>query len=286
MGKFVELAYNDIDDIVGYLDENPDYCNDILNIFEESNGSIKDLKSSMKGNRKLQGGTYFGYYREDALQGLFLFTNKNSLVFYYSNRSVLNKVGVLLEIKKRKPKYIKGVSEQVDDLYKIIHKTVDLDKSNLCYFMSLNDCNKDSLEINDNIKSINEYKEIKNIDFFVEVENKFDRNYYSINDLRKKLVDSRDTNYLVYSSNDRIVGQGLIEKQNSYFAQIGGLYVQTSMRGKGIGKEILARILEKLCDKEITPILIVKKDNDNAIALYRNYGFVEKYDYSVYELSY
>lgn len=286
MGKFVELGYEDVGDIIAYLGKSPDYCNDILNIFEESNGPVSEAQVAVKESCKLNGGTYFGYYLDDYLQGIFLFTNKNSLVFYYSNKAVLKKVGVLLEIKKRKPKYIKGISEQVEELYGIIHKTVDLEKSNLCYFMSLNDFEVREFVQSDNIKSISEYKGIKNIEFFVEVENKFDRNYYSINDLRKKLVDSLDQDYLVYDLEDKIVGQGLIEKKNSYFAQIGGLYVQSSIRRRGIGKEILGRILEKVHEKNLTPILIVKKDNQNAIALYKDYGFVEKYDYSVYELNY
>lgn len=282
MEQFIELEYKSIGDIIKYIGENPEYCNDIMNVFEE-NSHLLNIKNN---NKRLLGGTYFGFYSNNILEGIFLFTNKNSLVFHYRNKSVLKKVGVLLEIKRRKPRYIKGESSQVEDLFSIIHKTVDVENLNNCLFMT-----RKKINVSDRVSSFKVYpisriNEIKNIDFFVEVENHFNRNYYSINDLRKKLVESKDEDYLVYENEVGIVAQGLIEKKNSRFAQIGGLYVQREYRRNGIARSILEGLINCISKTDLDPCLIVRKDNKNAVMLYEEYGFERVYDYSIYEINY
>ena len=72
---------------------------------------------------------------------------------------------------------------------------------------------------------------------------------------------------------------GFVDMESSkdiYTAVLAGLAVKKEFRGKGIGKALLSfaiRFLKALGYRKV--VLITKRDNERALALYRNAGFRE-----------
>ena len=65
-----------------------------------------------------------------------------------------------------------------------------------------------------------------------------------------------------------------------------GFVIKPEYRGRGYGKETLSLILSKLLSENIHTVLLeVAAENNNALSLYKSYGFKEDTVYNYYELA-
>ncbi len=61
--------------------------------------------------------------------------------------------------------------------------------------------------------------------------------------------------------------------QGFKFAQLGGVFTETSIRNRGVAERLLSVLLKEICSTMAGVSLFVKKENHAAIALYRKLGF-------------
>lgn len=108
----------------------------------------------------------------------------------------------------------------------------------------------------------------------IEVENNDSRLIkFLISNKVDKPIDSPFVKEVIYIENDTVVGylgySIMYEK-----AEINNIYVSEQYRSQGIGSKLLNYLVKKckICEN-IT--LEVRKDNINAICLYKKYGFKE-----------
>lgn len=65
------------------------------------------------------------------------------------------------------------------------------------------------------------------------------------------------------------------------YYQIGGVFTEKAYRGRGIGRNVVAYLLDQIFDAGRRACLFVKKDNVPAIAMYRRLGFEEAGEYRI-----
>ena len=98
----------------------------------------------------------------------------------------------------------------------------------------------------------------------------------------KTILDTEhfDT-YLLYSSDEQIIGMCNVNRQGDKF-YIFGLGILPEYRNQGYGKQMMNLLLEELILIKNKRILLeVSSDNESALALYKNSGFAvqQQYDY-------
>ena len=65
------------------------------------------------------------------------------------------------------------------------------------------------------------------------------------------------------------------------WAQIGGVFTEESLRGRGIARSLMSTLLANLSGRNLQASLFVKPDNPAAVALYRSLGFQELGPFSI-----
>ncbi|MDK2919378.1 MAG: uncharacterized protein PWQ37_2111 [Candidatus Petromonas sp.] len=229
-------------------------------------------------------GDYYGYFVEDKIKGIFLFTNMGSFVCHYEDDGVLKKIALLKTIKKYKPKYMLGVSSKMIPLWMMLQKTAKCSKYEECHYMILEKENFNPFIVKNDIVNAKDYEFFKAIDFLIEVEKAFGRNPKTINELKNTVYDrTNEEEYLYLLENGSIVAQGVIQTTTSRINQIGGVYTVPSSRGKGYAKAVVSKLCTKILDRDKMPTLIVAKDNEGAKKAYMDIGFKYYSDYLVIE---
>lgn len=95
----------------------------------------------------------------------------------------------------------------------------------------------------------------------------------------KKILDDKETIFFLAQSNSKPIGVARVtfndEEVDQDTAYIGGLYVNKSFRGNGIGEELLKRITNECKKKEgiLKMKLWVRETQTNAIKLYKKLEF-------------
>jgi N-acetylglutamate synthase-like GNAT family acetyltransferase len=272
MGKFIKLnkeytkIYNE------YIDK---YFYENLYLSLDFSRNFNDSKRTKKA------GDFYGYIKSEKLLGVFVFSNNNILHLSFIDKDVLKKVDLFRAIKYYKPKIIKGKKENLEDVISLFEKSISKIKTNDYYIMKYN--NKAiSVQGTDVIDSecVN-----NSFDFLVNVEKEFDRNPKLLNDIKSKILNKYKKNeYFAYTDNNRIIAQGMLENKGDKYIVIGGIYIGKEYRRQGYGKKIVGKLVNKVISDKKTPILLVKKNNTNAISLYKKIGFEEMSDFRIVEL--
>jgi GNAT superfamily N-acetyltransferase len=226
-------------------------------------------------------GDFYGYIKDDRLLGVFVFSNNNILHLSFIDRDVLKKVDLFRAIKHYKPKIIKGKKENLDDVINLVEKSISKIKVNDYYIMKYNS-NECVNHLSDFVNSglIN-----SSFEFLVNVEKEFDRNPKLLNDIKLKILTKYEADeYFAYTSDGKIIAQGMLENEGNKHIIIGGIYIDKNFRKKGYGQQIVEVLVSEVIKKNKIPILLVKKDNEKAINLYNKIGFIEMSDFRIVEL--
>lgn len=109
-----------------------------------------------------------------------------------------------------------------------------------------------------------------------QIQNAFNEVYNQKNELKNEFINNPYTKIYAYIEDDIILG--IIHINDIYDRyEINNIYVQQEYRKKGIASKLMEEVI-KLGkeDKKVNITLEVRKNNLEAINLYKKYGFVEK----------
>lgn len=244
--------------------------------------SIKQSQDLLKKKFDKTSGDYFGYFSEDKLSGVFVFSNNKILFADYIDESVLKKIDFFRAIKHFNPKIIKGNPTVVRSIREIISNITAEYTLEDYYIMTYE---KDVIENSHVLESISNKIVDASFEFLVEVEKSFGRNPKVINRLKEKIMNKIKKNEYVYLiEQGKIIGQGMIETIGSVYAIIGGIYITQEYRSRGYGEIITRLLIQEVLKRKKTPMLLVQKRNDIALNLYKKLGFKIKKEYSILEL--
>lgn len=99
----------------------------------------------------------------------------------------------------------------------------------------------------------------------------------SFEQLRKDLIENLDRlSTIVYIENDRVVGylSYVIKKRHTKKLDVDQLVVKDGLRGKGIGKKLMAEVKKIATDNDCDRIeLNCWNFNKNALAMYEHIGY-------------
>ena len=79
---------------------------------------------------------------------------------------------------------------------------------------------------------------------------------------------------------DRVVFKADVAAESHRVAQIQGIWVDPSYRGRGLGSGGTAAVLSALRSRGLIPTLVVNEDNDSALRMYRRLGMSPAADYA------
>ena len=242
-----------------------------------------DFNKNLKYNPyDKKNGHFYGYFEQNILLGVFVFSNNGILHLSYIDDSVLKKLDLLRAIKKYKPKIIKGKKESIEKVVKVFEKSIINDHANNYFIMGY--CGEQQKK-QQKCSQVTPELLNKSFDFLVNVERSFERNPKLLNDIRTKLIQKYKNNeYFAFEEEGCIIAQGMLENKGQQFIVIGSIYTKENYRNQGYGKKIVKRLINEVLRREKTPILLVKKDNENAINLYKKLGFEKRADFQILEL--
>lgn len=264
---FKELSLYDFKQLIEYVNANYWPCIHF----------VDPIENAMKLKRFE--GRFYGYYVDERLSGIFYFSEKKFMCMHYTDESCLQKFDLLKAIRYHRPAFVKGLESQANALMKVIIRNLEDYSLAPCFIMK-----KEAGVLSYEGHVQNEWTEAcdESLNFFIRVEAEFGRNPKSINTFRDLYKDKMDEGHYVYiESEGKVVAQGMIEYETSKFGMISGIYVDPRYRGKGYGKAITIALTNKLIEKGKIAALLVFKDNDGAINLYRSLGYEDTCDYAI-----
>lgn len=112
---------------------------------------------------------------------------------------------------------------------------------------------------------------ISELDF--KLYDKFDTTFIDLNSLEEELQENPFGKVILYIEEQRIIAY-LYYSEIYERVEINNIEVEKEFRNKGIGTKLLAYLVSVANNKSIS--LEVKKDNYNAIKLYKKFNFEEK----------
>jgi hypothetical protein len=247
-------------------------------------------------------GTFYGFFDEGQLLGLFYFSNKNSLLFHYSDDRVLRNMDLLRAVRHYKPQFIKGEKHVTDGLYRILCRSFsdirEADVSLMVYEgehagnvipentaveTMLSQAGFELLGLGSGAGILSGYSP----QFFLDVETAFGRQRQSVNDILKRNQQLlEEGSYLIVLKDGSPVAQGLIEEETAETAIVGGIYTVKSYRRQGLGAHVSEALTKTALDRGKTPMLFVEKRNVEARSVYEKLGYVCRADYCVMTVAY
>jgi len=275
MNEFIKLNYKHIKLYNEYIDR----------YFYENLYLALDFSKNFSNDKyEKKSGDFYGYIENGELLGVFVFSNNNILHLSFVDDGVLKKVDLLRSIKFYKPVIIKGKKDNLEKIAKLFEKSISKMKINDYYIMKYN--NNNIMKENYSTDIINNDCINNSFEFLVDVEKAFDRNPKPLNDIRTKILKKNKLNeYFAYTNENRIIAQGMLENKGKNDIVIGGIYTDEKYRKQGYASKIVKKLVKEVINVDKFPILLVKKNNENAIDLYRKIGFATISDFRILELT-
>lgn len=279
MEDFRQLKIDDQSILVHYLQKNELECPDMVHRFQ-MNGIEKQ-----SGNRK--SGTFYGYFEEQVLKGVFFFANNHVFMCHYESDRILERVVLLKAIRHYRPKLLIGPEEFISPIWEMIRKTVAQCNFYESYFMTCQKLETLQSSCESMVKDTSCFDEHQVVAFWMEVEKAFGRQVTMVQNLKEKLMRQTVELQNVYIEEDgRIVAQGLIEFSTERYAQLGGIYVNPAYRRKGYAQDVVTCLSHQVLEKGRIPVLVVEKKNKAAVALYEKLGYKARYKHITLEITY
>lgn len=236
-------------------------------------------------------GVFYGYLEENALSGVFYFSTKSVMCLHCLSPKVLGNLNLLKAIKYHKPKFVKGTTQMVDGVYKLICRAVSSTAESNATLMIYDDVqmvldNKVELKLVTGAnKMVDEL--LGDLKFFIDVETHFGRQVKAINDIVKEFKELiAQDNYLLGVVDREIVAQGMIEDETAEIGILSGIYVSPKYRKRGFGQIISCELTKILLQRHKKPYLFVKDNNPTARALYGKIGYKAIKSYKLLTITY
>lgn len=225
------------------------------------------------------------------LAGIFYFSNNRVLALHCVEEKILAGLDLLKAIKHHKPKFVKGTSDMIQGVYRLICRAVaETFESQMTLMIYEGVCidnliPQDFRWVTGNDPGVD--KLLSDLHFFIDVETHFGRQTKAINDIIKTFKRMiLDENYLLMVKEGEIVGQGLIEDETHTSGVLAGIYVSDKYRRHHIGESISRKLTETLLGRGKKPYLFVKNNNNSARLLYEKIGYKVVKQYAVLTITY
>lgn len=279
LSQIKRLTNTDYELVRSYIYQNFWGCIEIAKCFDKV--GIKHRISDKNS------GYYFGFFNDNILEGIFLFTNNKRFMLHFINPDVSKKVDLLKAIKHYRPEYMSGPTEMVKHIWKMFERTVKRYNYKKSMYMVLN--RNDHLILSEELvireAKVEDAKQYGN--FLLTIEKHFGRNHMTINQLQKRIADRvGDHAYLIALDGQKLIGQGFVEDKINAFWQIGGVFTLPEVRGKGVASCLVSQLSERVLNEGYIPILAVLEENVPAVKAYEKLGFEKAVDFSIIEIEF
>ncbi|WP_454053246.1 GNAT family N-acetyltransferase [Clostridium sp. Marseille-Q7071] len=202
-----------------------------------------------------------------------LFTN-----FYYNNKKSFEII--IKEIKRiNNPRMLLASREEdVREILKRLNISRNIDKNFYYIFDNDKKTNLHIGEFNFRKATFKDKDFIKEayIDFF---EATSEDDIKSLTNDKKIKYDLKNGIYLLWRE-DTPVGLAKFSEFSKHFGEITTVYIKSEYRGRGLGKILMSKMVEKLIEMGKTPITQVNIRNLSAKAIYEGIGFKKYCDYA------
>lgn len=272
---FLKLEMNHLEAMTGYFSNYEDELAYLLHPFLKFKSGTPE-------------GVFYGFMKQEQLQGVFYFSNKSVMSLHCMDLKILGNLTLLKAIKHHKPRFIKGTEEMVDGIYRLVCRTVKSTKESKSLWMAY-----DAHDIT--IRAFSPYCSETKINeayfndmrFFIEVQTHFGAQVQAINDMVKSLKQRMmEEDYLLVLKEQEIIAQGFIEDETETLGFLSGIYVTPKFRGQGIGENVSLALTHKLLERNKRPTLFVIKENQSARRLYEKIGYKVIKPYAVLTIVY
>ena len=233
-------------------------------------------------------GVFYGFIKQDALQGVFYFSNKSVMSLHCTDLKILGNLTLLKAIKHHKPRFVKGTEEMIEGIYRLICRTVKSTQTAQSLWMAY-DAKEVALRDFEPYTGETKISEshFNDMRFFIEVQTHFGAQVKAINDMVKSLKQRMsEEDYLLVLRAQEIIAQGFIEDETASLGFLSGIYVTPKYRGQGIGEKVSLALTDKLIERNKRPTLFVMKENQSARRLYEKIGYKVIKPYAVLTVVY
>lgn len=233
-------------------------------------------------------GVFYGFIKQEQLQGVFYFSNKSVMTLHCMDLKILGNLTLLKAIKHHKPRFVKGTEEMTEGIYRLICRTVKSTKTSNALWMAY-DAKAIAIRPFGPYSSETKISEahFNDMRFFIEVQTHFGAQVKAINDMVKSLKQRMiEEDYLLVLKDQEIIAQGFIEDETETLGFLSGIYVTPKYRGQGIGEKVSLALTHKLLERNKRPTLFVIKENQSARRLYEKIGYKVIKPYAVLTIVY
>lgn len=254
-----------------------------VDLFEAQTFYFKKLVETFKGDDHV-----YGYFEEGTLEGLFSFTNTNAMIIHAKSLKVFRTLDLLKLIKSYKPRFIKGEHKSVQEVYKIIYRTLRSEELTKVYLMRFEGEKPIDSEF-DVVMSLETVKmAIQNdVQFLLSINKHFGRKNAPIKEIENTVIKDFELGERdFFIASNRFVAHGLIEEMGAEYAVVGGIYVEPRLRGMGYGKAMSIHLTNRILGQDKIPYLFVKQDNVIAQTIYEKIGYQKVYAYTILEVEF
>jgi len=250
------------------------YCDEIYNAI---------LIELIQNHTENLGELYINDIGEEITEILHIKNDGNSDLtnFSYTSKEGLKNIACKIEELNYSKVLLAGKLEDVNSLLKILgcEKSIT---PNIFYKLDIQKYKKISMKFQSKIRLANLYSEdlakVKQftVGFF---EAETEGEVQAITNTEKILTKMKTGVYLLEYKNNPIGMARFIGKTNN-FAEITSVYIDEAFRNKGLGKELIAHMIELAIEEQKTPVLATSVSNIAAMKTYESMGFEKQGEYA------
>lgn len=252
-----------------FLAANADYAAPVYSLLEFQGSKIKSVPENVD---------VYLYGSLDGITGIMVFLMHEHLFILSEDRGLMGKYDFLKLIRSFRPKWIKGNPGAVQQVMHISKPFSTIQDSNDIVIMKAEAMPGQEALGKGGVCQLPEALDLKEAAALMQrIEKAFAQQPSSINRLKQRIVQRvADGEQIFCDHGGVLIAHGAIEYYTPESAMLGGIYVDPAMRGQGCGGYVTRALMERVFNKNMTPMLCVYTENLEARRLYESLGFNTK----------
>lgn len=224
---------------------------------------------------------FYGFYQDGVLGALVCMTLSQAMLVHISDENALKSIDLLRLINHYQPKFVKGNRTSVKAIQGILKKGTSVEIKVLSELMKWQGSDSlkrkpipDAYEIVSDLKSFSSQAFHDNKSFFMNIEEVFDRQGLSINQLENQvLLRLGQANMVGVTYDKHWVAQAIIEEEGRAYVILGGVFTVPSHRKKGLGEWVTTYLTSEMLAKDKEVYLFVNEKQEVAKRIYEKIGY-------------
>lgn len=207
--------------------------------------------------------------------------NSDYTNFSYTSKEGLESIGCKIKELNYRKTLLAGKFEDVNSLLKTLGHKKSI-TPNVFYKLDMEKYKNKPMEFQSNIRPANlDSADLEIVKAFTArfLEAETEEEVQAITDTEKILAKMRNGVYLLEYKNNPIGMARFVGKTNN-FAEISSVYIEEAYRKKGLGKELIAHMIEIAIGEQKTPVLATSVENIAAMKTYESMGFESHGEYA------